>query len=138
MMTKAEAQAAIAKYGSQTKAAAGLGVSRSMLRRRLAGGGDNASEPAATEQTRETTGGIVLGSLNIYTQRPQNRVKGLIHKLKRGRGYPARELSIAWGIGEETIQNHAKRMHCWRYVEVTPGEYVGCVLHPDTAAKTEG
>jgi len=47
-MTKAEAQAAIAKYGSQTKAAAGLGVSRSMLRRRLAGGGE--SKTAAPKQ----------------------------------------------------------------------------------------
>ena len=96
----------------------------------------NVAEPNNSAKT--VTGGIALGSLNVYTQRPQNRVKGLIHKLKKGRGYPACELSTAWGISEDTIRNHAKRLHCWRYVEVTPGDYVGCVLHPDTAAKIVG
>lgn len=97
------------------------------------------SPPATSGATPScVVGGIALENRAIFTQRPQDRAKGLIYSVARGRGFPVKELSAQWGMSEETIIAHAKRFDCFRYVEVEPGRYVPCVLHPDTAQQHGG
>jgi hypothetical protein len=76
--------------------------------------------------------------VNVYTQQPQDRTKALIFSLPKGKGFPVIELSKEWNISPETVAKHAKRHDALRYVEESPGNYIKCVMHPDTAAKYHG
>jgi len=82
--------------------------------------------------------GVSLSGCNVFLQRPQDRAKGLLYGLSKGRGFPVKELAVRWGMSEETITAHAKRFECFRYVETEPGRYLACVLHPDTAKSYGG
>ena len=88
--------------------------------------------------TTNSANGIVLGKTNVYVQQPQDRAKGLIYGLTKGRGFPVHEFAERWHMSEETLSKHAKRHDAMRYVELSPGHYVRCVLHPETAAKYKG
>ena len=85
--------------------------------------------------TAAKTIGVSLKNANVFQHRPQDRAKGLIYGLKKGRGFPIGELSEEWGMSEDTIKKHAKRFGAYLFVEVDPGNYVACIVHPDTAEK---
>ena len=65
-------------------------------------------------------------------QKPQGRTKGLIYGLPKGQGFKIADLSVEWGISEENIRNHAKKLKCRIYVEETPGRYIECITNPES------
>jgi len=99
--------------------------------------------PAAKEkppQGREmAVRGIVIGAqTRLSDRRPNEGIKAKIYELQKGRAFPIDELSHLWAVGRETLAQHAKRLDCVKYVEVSPGSWVQCILHPDTAANLGG
>ena len=94
--------------------------------------------PAKPADAPETTDGLVLHNDNVYCTKPQDRAKGLIFSLPKGRGFPVAELAKQWNMNPETVRKHARKWDALRYVERTPGEIVTCVCHPDTAQKYKG
>lgn len=76
--------------------------------------------------------GIPLKNVPIFSHKPQDKMKGLIYKLPQNKGFPINELSSLWGMSTDTIKKHAKRLKAYSYVEVDPGNYVACVIHPKT------
>lgn len=94
--------------------------------------------PSKPADVPHTTGGILLDRVKVFAQRPQDRAKQLIYGLTAGRGFPIADLVEQWGMSEETIIKHARRLGTYRYVEKQPGVYVPCVLHPDSAKKYGG
>jgi predicted transcriptional regulator len=59
-------------------------------------------------------------------------MKARLYGLRKGMGYKVESLAKEWGISADTIRKHAKDHHALVYVEATPGEYVACVVHPET------
>jgi transposase-like protein len=59
-------------------------------------------------------------------------MKARLYALRKGMGYKVESLSKEWGISADTIRKHAKDHRALVYVEATPGEYVACVVHPET------
>lgn len=86
-------------------------------------------------KARTKKGGIALNKENVFKERPQDQSKRRFYSLEEGKGYPIDELAKDWGVGIDTIKKHARRWDALRYVEVTPGDYVPCVLHPNTAKR---
>lgn len=92
-----------------------------------------ASPPAGQGPT-----GVACESFNVWTARisdhkPQDTIKRKLYELKRGQVYPLSALSNSWGLSEERIRKEGRRFDCLKYVEIKPGDWVACVLHPDTA-----
>lgn len=79
--------------------------------------------------------GINLAGARISARKPSDTVKAKLYGLKRNQGYPLEALAESWCVSIDTLRNHARRSDCLRYVEVSPGEWVQCILHPDTAAQ---
>jgi hypothetical protein len=77
--------------------------------------------------------GISLQNARVSDRRPQDGIKLKIHQLRKGQGYPVDELANEWCVGADTIRNHAKALGSLKYVEASQGQWVQCVLHPDTA-----
>jgi hypothetical protein len=73
------------------------------------------------------------GNVRVSDRKPQDAVKAKIYTLRKGQGHPVDELAQEWCVGSETIRNHARNLGCLKYVEESPGQWVLCVLHPDTA-----
>jgi hypothetical protein len=46
-------------------------------------------------------------------------------------------LSKEWNVSADSIRKQARRYDALKYVEIKPGEWVACVLHPDTAVEHE-
>jgi len=90
------------------------------------------------DDTDAPTSGIKLSGVRTATQKPPatEAVKRKIYLLKKGMAFPIGELSIKWGVSDETIKKYAKKFDCFRYVERAPGDWVSCVIHPDSI--TEG
>ena len=118
---------AVAKHGSQRKAAKALGIHRSKVHRALQMG---IADPTPT--TKAPTG-ITLRDARISDHKPADNVKRLLYKLKMGMGFPIEHLAETWGISIENLRKQAKRFDCLKYVETEPGNWVLCALNPDTA-----
>jgi len=93
-----------------------------------------ARPPAPTEPA---SGGISLRGVRISTHKPTEEVKRRLYQLKRGTGFPLDALSKEWGVSPDTIKKHARRYDCLRFVERGPGDWVACVLNPDTVVEME-
>lgn len=78
---------------------------------------------------------IGLAGVRVAMKKPNEGMKAKIFQLKRGRGFPVDALAAEWFASPDTIITHARRLDALRYVEVNPGEWVQCVMHPDTAAQ---
>lgn len=90
----------------------------------------------ATESPSATAGySIGLSGVRVAMKKPNEGMKAKIFQLKRGRGFPVDALAAEWFASPDTIITHARRLDALRYVEVNPGEWVQCVMHPDTAAQ---
>lgn len=77
--------------------------------------------------------GISLAGVKVCERKPAETLKGKLFALRRGMGYPLADLSDQWGVSQDNIRKHARRLDCLLYVETSPGEWVLCVLHPETA-----
>ena len=86
-------------------------------------------EPAAPAPP---AGGFSLRGVRLLSKKPADCMKARLYALRRGMGYKVESLQAEWGISADTIRKHAKDHHALVYVEATPGEYVACVVHPDT------
>lgn len=89
--------------------------------------------PAAPTPRAPVAGMISLTDKRVLDVKPADTVKRLLYGLKRGVGYPVDMLVDMWGFSRENICRHAKRESALKYVETSPGEWVHCVMHPDTA-----
>ena len=77
---------------------------------------------------------IALHNTRVLDSKPaSDNVKKQLYGLRKGMGYPVAALADQWGISEETLRRHAKKLGCLKYVETGPGDWTHCILHPDTA-----
>jgi len=77
-------------------------------------------------------GGFSLRGIRLLSKKPTDFMKARIYSLRRGMGYKIEDLSKQWGVSTETLRKHAKDHKALVYVEATPGEYVACIVHPET------
>lgn len=78
--------------------------------------------------------GIPLRNVRVAEKRPSDSgMRRQLFSLRKSMGYPIDELAGKWGVSEETLRKHAKRLDCLMFVETAPGDWKHCVLHPDTA-----
>lgn len=131
-MTKKQAEDALAKYGSQRRAAAALHVRRQTIREAMLGD-DDVAPTDATRQEAQPSIGILLSNARMSDHKPADTVKRLLYQLKKGRGFPLDKLAGEWNISIDKVRREARRFDCMKYVEVEPGNWVLCVLHPETA-----
>jgi len=89
------------------------------------------------ERQSGVTGGISLSGVRVSNRKPNDSVRRLLYQLRKGMAYPVAALSETWNVGVDTIRQHAKRVNALKYVEVSPGEWVACAMHPDTAEELE-
>lgn len=149
-MNQQEAQAAIAKYGSQTKAARALRVSRHKISAALQGAvTGSTNKPIATvhapivgtQSTPSQTiaGGFILRNTRLFSRKPADSLRSRFYKLRRDMGYPVETLAKQWGVSEETLRKHARDVDCLKFTETNPGEFIAIVVHPETgkAAKEQ-
>jgi hypothetical protein len=80
--------------------------------------------------------GIELRGKQLSVSRPQDEAKRRLYLLPPDRGFPIIELATTWNVSVDTLRKYCHRHDCLRYVEVNPGEWVQCVLHPETAAQS--
>lgn len=80
---------------------------------------------------------VALGKVRVAAKKPNEGLKARIYALRRGRAYPVDGLANEWCVSPESVATWARRCNALRYVEVTPGEWKPCALHPDTAAEYE-
>lgn len=119
-----------AKHGTLAGAAAEAGCTPKVVRKWLAR--SDGAAPAATP------GGVALAGLEVSNAPRADVLKALIYGLGKGRAYPVAELAEQWGRSPETIRGHARRFGACKYVQLSPGNWVPCVLHPETAAHYKG
>lgn len=91
--------------------------------------------PPASRDAKTGVQAISLQHLRIADKRPNEGLKARIYALRKGQGYPVAALAELWVTSEDTVRTQAKRLDCLRFVEVSPGEWVQCVLNPDTATE---
>jgi len=135
---------AVSKYGSQSKAAHALGVSKKSVWRamqKLKGGVPVEHKQAAVSddntpsvEVSGATGGFVLNGKKLLAAKPTDVWKARFYSLRRGMGYTIDHLCDEWGASADTVRSKAKRIGSLRYVEddQRPGEYIACAVHPDT------
>jgi len=80
-------------------------------------------------------GGMPIGGKRVALRKPAESAKNHLLKLPKDRAYPVEELSERLCLSTETIRKHAKELDAIRYVEQAPGEWVPCILNPETAKK---
>lgn len=148
-ITAAKARELVDTFGSVRGASKATGIPRTTLQRRVAGveratyprptGAAHPPAPSAKrsatnveDDTAPATGGFSLRGVSLLVERPQGTIKKRLYSLRRGMGYRVDELSKEWHVTAETLRKHAKDYDALRYVELTPGEYVACIVHPDT------
>jgi hypothetical protein len=129
---KQTAAEAVAKHGSLAKAAAALGCAKSSVWKAMNVGAVAASPRAPVAAS---LGGISLASARVSVDKPAEGLKRLIYGLKRGMGYPVEEVAAAWARSTDAVRKHARDQNAILYVEVAPGDWKLCVMHPDTAAE---
>jgi len=118
--------------GNQSEAARRLGCSKSTVQGYVQRHGH--SRPAQDHDIPVTPadGGIPLGGRQVLAQRPTSAWPARFNALAEGRGYPLESLATQYGASVSTIREKAKALKCLRYVESDSGEYVACVVHPNT------
>jgi len=87
------------------------------------------------EPTIPVAGGVNLSSKRVLPRKPPESAAKFIKRLPKGRGFSPAELAQQWGMAEETIRRHAKDLGCFKFVEVSEDDWVGMIMHPDTAAQ---
>lgn len=99
----------------------------------IRGGGPIGKSPSAEAQTPlPPSGGFSLRGVRLLSKKPADCMKARLYGLRRGMGYRIDALSKDWGMSTDTIRKHAKDHNALVYVEATPGEYVACIVHPET------
>jgi len=88
---------------------------------------------ASKQSQPSAKGGISLRGVNVSSNRPTDTVRPKLYQLPKGHGFPIDELSRNWGVSVDTLKKHARPLNCVQYVEVDPGQWVQCVIHPETA-----
>jgi hypothetical protein len=139
--TFTELQAVVKECGSVRAAADKLGVPRSTLQDRLYKGCATQG-PAAVRKmvassvpsVREVSPGLSLSldGVRVADSKPADSVKRKIYMLRKGRGFPLDALADEWNVSSSTLRSHARRLGAFKYVQTTPGNWVPCVIHPDT------
>ena len=140
MTKQEEAQLALEQYGSRSKAAQALGLSKTGFRNRLMGivqtgrHDVNEEQKQATIEVSPATGGFSLAGRSLLATKPTDIWKSRFYALRRGMGYTIEHLADQWGNSIDTIKQKARRFGALRYVEDTnkPGCYIACIVHPDT------
>jgi hypothetical protein len=94
---------------------------------------DTKPQPSNEPSTKTALCGINLVNVRVFDRKPNDGLKAKIYGLKKGKGYQVEDLAEEWRVSSETLRNHAKRLDSLKYVEVAPGDWVQCVLHPETA-----
>ena len=102
------------------------------------GTGYDALAEAPVEASVDIYGGFSLDGKRTAERKPADSVRNLFHRLAPGRGYTIADLEERWKVSVETLRKHAKQAGCLLYVEVNPGEYVACIVSPETAKKHKG
>lgn len=113
-------------------------VPMSVIRQWLAS--NPASDDISSDEKSSKAGsarGINLSNVRVADRKPNEGLKARFYALQKGKGYPVDALALEWCFSEDTIRNQAKRLGCLKYVEVDPGQWVACILHPDTASSYE-
>jgi len=77
--------------------------------------------------------GVKLTGKRVLSRRPTETAAKFIKRLEPNKGFDPAQLSIEWGIGEETIRRYAREMGCLKFVEVEEDEWKQLVLSPETA-----
>jgi hypothetical protein len=77
--------------------------------------------------------GVKLTGKRVLSRRPTETAAKFIKRLEANKGFDPAQLSIEWGIGEETIRRYAREMGCLKFVEVEEDEWKQLVLSPETA-----
>jgi len=113
------------------------------IRRILATLGDAApsSEPAPVASRAPilpAARAFSLSSMRVATVKPKEGLKPKLFRLKKNTGYPVEELAEEWGVSADTLRRDAKRLDALLFVETSPGEWVQCVVHPDTTTERKG
>lgn len=88
-----------------------------------------------TDMPTPITGGVTLSTRRVSPRKPPESAAKYLKRLPKGRGFSLKELSLQWGMAEESVKRHARELGCFKYVEVTEDEWVPMVMHPDTAAQ---
>jgi hypothetical protein len=76
-----------------------------------------------------------LSSMRVAAIKPKEGLKPKLFRLKKNTGYPVEELADEWGVSADTLRRDAKRLDALLFVETSPGEWVQCVVHPDTTTE---
>lgn len=128
----------VEKHGSVRAAARANGVPETSFREKYKGV-RSSGKACKKAETRTDIGGIRLNeTVRIRLIKPSEGVKRRLFGLKTGVGYPVDDLAEGWGCSPATLRAHARRHDALRYVEVGPGDWVHCVMHPETAAQHGG
>ena len=115
---------------------AGPMIPMDTIRAALAKAEKDGMVPLPTQQEqKDAVRGINLSNVRVFDRKPNEGLKAKFYKLQKGKGFPLELLSNEWGVTEDTIKNQAKRLDCLKYVEVNPGDWIACILHPDTATE---
>jgi predicted DNA-binding transcriptional regulator YafY len=73
--------------------------------------------------------------MRVAAIKPKEGLKPKLFRLKKNTGYPVEELADEWGVSADTLRRDAKRLDALLFVETSPGEWVQCVVHPDTTTE---
>jgi hypothetical protein len=92
-----------------------------------------------TPSVATPSAGLDLSTCRTRVDRPSpsEEVRKRIFNLPKGRGFAVERLVDDWGVSEDTICKHARRVNAIRYVEKAPGDWVKCLVHPDTAEELD-
>ena len=122
---------------------AATGVCRDVAARRHKRIASGRQAPAAAPRARAdaptpTAGGFSLRGKELLIMRPQGTIKKRLYSLQRGMGYRVDDLAHEWHVTAETLRKHARDYDALRYIELAPGEYAACVVHPETIKEGQG
>ena len=133
-MTRSEAKAAIAKYGSARKAGTALGCAGSTISRAVASGGCESAQTTASATACTVKGFSLTATTRVSVKRPAATVKSRFYDLKRGIAYREQDIAREWNISAGTLRKHAQDAECFRYIDTSGHDtWEPCVMHPDTA-----
>lgn len=107
----------------------------SQIRAEMANAETEAETDAEPSQRVKRAGvkGISLVNVRISDKKPNETIKAKLYKLPKDKAFPVAALAKEWVASESNVRSKARELNCVRYVEVAPGDWVLCVLHPETA-----
>ena len=77
-------------------------------------------------------GGFSLEGRELLAQKPTSAWPARFRALRRGAGYRLEDLAAQWHASVNTIREKARDHKCLRYTNDDTGQYIPCVVHPDT------